>query len=607
MTTPRHRSHSHRRVRRAARSRAARAVAASVATATLALTLALALAPAAAADTQTQFTLVGRGWGHGIGMCQYGAYGYAKRGYRYDAIIKHYYTGVRLGRVGNPTVRVMLNQGLSSAAVSSTSGYKAASGDRTVAVGGGVTATVTWSGSAYHLSAGAGDWYFDGPVTFTPGSARLKLHNQNQNGHVGRYRGSLRVIHLTGGLQVVNRVRLEAYLYGVVPRESPSSWPIEALKAQAVAARSFAIRSVGKPGSFDVYCTASSQVYNGFDGEAASTNTAVNRTAHVVPTYGGRAISAYYFSTSGGHTESIENAWGGEPVPYLKGVPDPYETSSPYHTWPENPIRRSPATIANQLGAYSSTHTWGVKGALRAIYVTRRGASPRIVSAVVVGSNGASLISGARIRAEMALRDSWVFFTSLSVTPSQSTHKTITYGKSTTVSGRRYPAIADGGTVTLHYHPTGGGWATRKVTTQRHSQAMMGRTVRWSEYSPSVEPSRTTEYYFSSGRGVSPHTTISVRYAATMQASTTSPAAGDTVVLTGAVKPSTDGKTVWLQAKGGGAWGDIASTTLKSDGTYRFEWTATAGTTALRLRVPKAEGLLEGVSDAVELTAPANG
>ena len=570
----------------------------------LALALGLAPTPTAGAAIQTEFSYAGRGWGHGIGMCQYGAYGYAKHGWHYKAILKHYYTGIGFGSVKNRTVRVMLNQGLGSVSVISANRFRLTAGGASVAIDGGSTAKVTWSGGRYHLVVGSQGWDFGAPVTFVPGSAKLKLLNANQNGVVGRYRGTLRVIHYSNGFTVVNKLGLEKYLYGVVPRESPSSWPAEALKAQACAARSYAVRSLGKPGAFDVYCTTSSQVYGGFDGEVASTNSAVNKTFGVVPTYGGQAIVAFFFSTSGGHTENIENAWSGSaPVPYLKGVSDPYDSASPYHVWPENPSRRSASTLAGKLGAYSTSNTSGVKGSLRAIYVVRRGSSPRVVTALVIGSTGVSTISGGNLRVKLGLRDSWVSFTSLSVDPSRSTGKTITYGDSTTVSGRRYPALADGANVILHNHPVGSVWATRTIKTSRHSQSLAGHNVRWSEYSARVRPQRTTEYYFTSSSGVSPHTVVSVRFDASVAASTTTPKAGDPVVFTGAVRPALPGKTVWLQVKDGDTWSDAVSTTLKDDGSYRVEWTATAGTTSLRLRVPKDDGLVQGTSPVIEVTS----
>ena len=185
--------------------------------------------------------------------------------------------------------------------------------------------------------AGSATYRFSTPVVFKPGTSYLKLVNANQNGSAGvHYRGQLRVVHFTAGLMVVNVLPLESYLYGVVPFESPASWPATALRVQAVAARSYAL-ATRKTGAFDVYCTTASQYYGGLDaghGEEPSTTKAVKDTAGVVATYGGKPIVAYYFSTSGGHTENIENVWGSAaPVPYLKGVTDPYDGASPYHVW----------------------------------------------------------------------------------------------------------------------------------------------------------------------------------------------------------------------------------------------------------------------------------
>jgi stage II sporulation protein D len=597
---PRHDRRRGRRVSLPAACRAALVAAAALAA------ISLVAVPRAAAGTQTTFTLVGRGWGHGVGLCQCGAYGYAKHGWGYKAILKHYYTGIGFGHVSDRTIRVMLNQGQSAASVTAGSRFKANGDGRTVFIPGGTTATVTWSSGGYRVAAGGRAWTFGGPVTFSRGSSYLKLLTRNQNGWSGHYRGSLRVVHLTGGLTIVNKLRLEQYLYGVVPHESPASWPAAAVKTQTLAARSFASNRIGGAGAFDVYCTTSSQMYYGVDLDSARANSIIRQTRGEVPTYNGRAINAYFFSTSGGHTENVENVWGGDPVPYLKGVPDPYEVS-PYHVWPENPIRKSPASLTSSLGTHSAAVPWGVKGTLQAIYVVRRGVSPRVVNALVIGSGGASEISGGRLRTELGLRDTWVSFTSLSITPSASTHKTITFGEPATVGGRRYPAIAADAHVTLHVHPDGGGWTTRGVDTRRDSQTFLGHDVKSSTYSASVHPQRTSEYYYSSKPGVSPHTTIRVRPAVTLHASTTSPAPGDTVVFTGTVKPRLTGTAVWLQRKDGATWKDLIRGEIKSDGTFTISWKAAEGTTILRARVPKTDHLVQGTSASVTVTATAAG
>ena len=174
---------------------------------------ALAAAPAARAASTTTLTLEGRGWGHGIGMSQYGADGYAQHGWKYGAIIKHYYTGVTLGKVGNVSIRVLLRSGATSFAVTDAATVqRPLAATRTVHLGAGTTATVTWTGSSYRLRDGAKTWTAGAPITFTPTTSKLKLLTANDNGVVGHYRGRLRVVHLTDGLEIVNTLPLESYL-----------------------------------------------------------------------------------------------------------------------------------------------------------------------------------------------------------------------------------------------------------------------------------------------------------------------------------------------------------------------------------------------------------
>src|SRR5205823_1138865 len=134
---------------------------------------------------------------------------------------------------------------------------------------------------------------------------------------------------------------------GVVPREMPSAWEAEALKAQAVAARSYALANLHAGGSFDVYSDTRSQVYGGIAAEQPSTNDAVAATAGEVVLYDGDVADTLFFSTSGGRTASIEDVWPrAEPQPYLVAVPDPYDTASPYHNWTQT---ITGSTLARQL------------------------------------------------------------------------------------------------------------------------------------------------------------------------------------------------------------------------------------------------------------------
>ena len=131
----------------------------------------------------------------------------------------------------------------------------------------------------------------------------------------------------------VNRLSLERYLYGVIAAEMPASWPAEALKAQAVVARSYALRSLRPGSSYDVFADVRSQVYRGVAAETAATTAAVRGTRARVVSAGGEVAQTFFFSTSGGRTATNEEAFGGAPLSYLRSVDDPHDDLSPYHTW----------------------------------------------------------------------------------------------------------------------------------------------------------------------------------------------------------------------------------------------------------------------------------
>lgn len=150
------------------------------------------------------------------------------------------------------------------------------------------------------------------------------------------YRGSALFTNAAATtLNVMNLVGLEQYLCGVIPSEVPASWNEEALKAQAICARGFAISNFNKHASsgFNVCATTNCQVYGGVASEKASTNKAVNDTAGQVLSYDGKIIESLFYSSSGGHTANVKNVWGSS-IPYLMGVADPYEPEDvPRHSW----------------------------------------------------------------------------------------------------------------------------------------------------------------------------------------------------------------------------------------------------------------------------------
>ena len=367
--------------------------------------LTLCLLPAgSAAAASSKFTIRGAGFGHGVGMSQYGAYGYALNGAGYRDILGHYYSGTAIGQA-NPgqRVRVLLQSVRGSA--SFTGATRA--GSRTLSAG--KVYYVARRGSSVQLRNARGrklGTYRSLQVTGSGGKVLLRGTAANGRSN-GVYRGAMVFsAGLFSGVNAVNSLPLDTYVRGVVGDESPPSWPLEALKAQAVAARTYALTTMKPTASFDVYPDTRSQVYGGIAAEEASTDAAVAQTSGEVVTYNGQPVVTYFFSTSGGRTENVENTpLGNEPRPWLKSVDDPYDTMSPRHRW--GPIKLSLKAAGRKLGGL-------VKGKFRGIQVVQRGVSPRIVEADVVGSKGRTRVTGGTLRARFGLYDTWAFFTSIS-------------------------------------------------------------------------------------------------------------------------------------------------------------------------------------------------
>jgi stage II sporulation protein D len=341
----------------------------------------------------------GRGWGHGIGMSQYGAYGYALReGRDHRFILEHYYTGTTLGDAPATRMRVLLQV---SRAPSVSGATAARAGGRRIRLSANRTYRLAPSRGGLavtDLSTGRRRARLRGAVTVT-GGATTGLRGLAQNGVTsGLYRGSMVFSRSGRSVLAVNRVGLEPYLFGVVPAEMPSSWPAEALKAQAVVARSYALTSRRGGPSFDVYADVRSQVYRGVTGEVSTTNDAVRATRGRVVLAGGAVAQTFFFSTSGGRTAGNEEEWGGTPFSYLRPVEDPHDDLSPYHTWQ---ARFTRARIASLLSDYT-------RGKFRRLRVRSRTTSGRVATLSVVGRGGTTVISGATVRARLGLRSNWL-------------------------------------------------------------------------------------------------------------------------------------------------------------------------------------------------------
>ena len=206
------------------------------------------------------------------------------------------------------------------------------------------------------------------------------------------YRGRTRLIRQGSGVTALNLVDLENYLYSVVGSESIPTWPQDALRAQAVAARTYALYQISKSSNryYDLDTTTATQVYKGLEKEFLSTQEAVNNTTGQILTHNGKAILAAFHSSSGGHTENVEDVWM-RPLPYLRGVVD-YDQLSPVFQW-------NKTFSAGQLGKLI-----GGVGSVRNLIVERRTPRGRVVSLKVIGTRRSKQIRGAQLRKALNLR-----------------------------------------------------------------------------------------------------------------------------------------------------------------------------------------------------------
>ncbi len=385
---------------------------------------ALALLPAgSAAAAPDEFTFFGSGWGHGLGMSQWGSYGLAQEGWKHGRILTHFYSGTRMQRAdGVPsTLRIGLTQGRKKIRLEAIAGpVDLRVGGRmarhtVVTIPRGETWSVRIRDDRYRILDGqgrqVGDLVGDAATNlfavFEPNDARLRVPEAYHTYGRGYVEFNLYECQSGCALRLVLVVDPEEYLYGLA--EVPSSWPMEALKAQAIAARTYALRKAAsgqrRPGcNCALYATSYDQVYAGWDKEAAPDGDrwvrAVDLTRGRTITSKGDLIQAFYMSSSGGYTEDNENVWGGTPIGYLRGVCDPgdYTSANPNATWR---LTLSAREVTARLGL-------GI-GRITGFAAIDRGVSGRIVEVTVRGENGTARISGGALRSALGLRDDRVW------------------------------------------------------------------------------------------------------------------------------------------------------------------------------------------------------
>jgi len=228
-----------------------------------------------------------------------------------------------------------------------------------------------------------------GPLWLEPMAASSLVVVQQR-----RYRGSLQVVRLASGLQAINHVSLETYLPSVVGSEMPASWPQPALRAQAVAARTYALRLRRPADPFDLRATVASQVYRGVESETDSTRDAVAATRAQVLTYSGSLIEAVFHSSSGGTTEASGELWA-QQLPYLVPVAD-FDDHSPVRRWSE------------RFGPDQLKQLFAETGGVLNLTVLRRTTTGRVRQVRMEGPQGVLVLSGAQLRQRLGLRSTQV-------------------------------------------------------------------------------------------------------------------------------------------------------------------------------------------------------
>ena len=510
---------------------------------------------AAKPGTGALFLFSGHGWGHGIGMSQYGAWGYALHGYDYQEILAHYYPGTTIGTTQTSLVRVLLADGKKTLKLSCTVPF-------TVTDGNGVTHALPAGPVSFGTSLVVGGQTLPAPLTFNAGAGGwMSLARP--------YRGQIEVDVVNGRLRAINIVGLEDYLYGVVPSEMPSTWSPPALEAQAVASRSYALATKKIAAPFDVYSDTRSQVYLGVSRETPATDAAVDATRGQVVMYAGKVAATFFFSSSGGETESISDGWGVAPVPYLVSVADPFDVLSPYHNW--GPVPISARTFAQALK---------VKGSILDLQTTLdpSGRVSRVsvltLPSLSVGTTSAPSFGGGTVSGALGLRSTWFSISMMSL-QQPTPVAPLPYGSSVTLTG----LIRGIAGVSLEQRAFGGPWTLVGPVTPAADGSLLLPEA----------PAVTTDY-----RLATP--TAAVGYQRVRVAPVVQQAAPTPGVVAGSVQPLLPGVPVEVDIENPDlTWTALATGVVGPDGTFTIPADIPAGAT-YRIVVTPGQGFAPGMT-----------
>lgn len=508
----------------------------------LGVVLACALG-ATSAHASSVLVVTGRGWGHGVGMSQWGAYGYARHGWSWPRILAHYYPGTRLATVGEPRVRVLLAQDVPVATVGCATPMSVSDA----------------TGRGHPLPAGV---YGVGPKLVLPlrrvpvraghrhGAPGVRLAGRRLRSPVvfecprapltvdGRAYHGVVVLRSAGGtLSVVDSLPLDTYLRGVVGAEMPSHWSMAALEAQAVAARSYAVATLHPGATFDEFDDERSQAYGGIASEGPRTDEAVLATKGQVLTWNGAVATAYYSASSGGETADVRDLVpGSAPVAYLRPVSDPYDVASPHHAW--GPVAIGEQGFAARLG---------LAGAISSVHLERSPSGRVAAVDIRFAAGGSTRLPGEQVARALHLRSTWFSVGRLSLDAGGTR---VLYGRSL-----RLVARADGVAGAVLQSRVGAGpWKTIRAV-------RAGTSVR-------VRPRAATTYRLAATGVGGPQFDVAVAPRVAVR-----PLGG--TLLGGTVLPRPEGAvTVWRRQRGG--WKLVARPRLDPRGVFR---------TRFRLRV----------------------
>lgn len=351
-------------------------------------------------------TIKGHGFGHGHGMSQYGAEGAARDGLTYDQIVDFYYPGTSWGTSKGKVSVLLTADTTDDVVVRARSGlavHDSAVKGRAVLPDNGATQwrITTGRGGVTKVAYLAKRWRtwqrLEGRGEFLAGGEPITLVTPAGD---RAYRGRIRAADTSSGERVtVNVVSLENYLKGVVPLEIPASWSAAAVRAQAVAARTYASYERRHPQSsaYQICDTSSCQVYGGYSAEYPASNDAVDATRHRILMAGGAPAFTQFASSSGGWTSAGS-------VSYLPAKRDPYDkwSGNPVHTWS---VKVDDGLIER---------AWPALGNLSKIVVAGRDGNGhwggRVTSLTLTGSAGRVTVSGDTFRSVLALRSTWLTF-----------------------------------------------------------------------------------------------------------------------------------------------------------------------------------------------------